>query len=240
MPPSFNVGDSLASSDTGSNRILLPPSNLFIAALLISKITTGGQRLYLACPVFFYQQPLLLASTSRSSLLSSTCSSKFTRPCYSGTALCCMGGGIMDADGYCVGGAMGDGGDHIVVNRMQLGTKELYEFLTKWGEGRQIEEEKKYLAIRTDELHKWWISLYRGVFNILKITTTTHNDIVCISFNSKSAHSNPPIYIYMQKVDSLSFPTVLGSRGRGLSLLNEICVGAKWLRLCFLWSFNVI
>jgi hypothetical protein len=57
-----------------------------------------------------------------------------------------------------------------------------------------------------------------------------HKYIVCISFNSKSAHSNPPIYIYMQKEDSLSFPTVLGSGGRGLSILNEICVGAKWLR----------
>ena len=74
------------------------------------------------------------------------------------------------------------------------------------------------------------VSLYRGVFNILKITTTTHNDIVCISFNSKSAHSNPPIFIYMQKEDSLSFPMVLGSGGHGLSLLKEICVGAKWLR----------
>ncbi len=59
--------------------------------------------------------------------------------------------------------------------------------------------------------------LYQGVFNILKIVTTTHNDIVCISFNSKSAHSNPPIFIYMQKEDSLSFPMVLGPRGCGLS-----------------------
>ncbi len=75
------------------------------------------------------------------------------------------------------------------------------------------------------------VSLYQGVFNILKITTTTHNDIVCISFNSKSAHSNPPIYIYMQKEDSLSFSMVLGSGGLGLSLLNKICIGAKWLRL---------
>jgi hypothetical protein len=57
------------------------------------------------------------------------------------------------------------------------------------------------------------VSLYRGVFNILKITTTTHNDTVCISFNSKSAHSDPPIYIYMQKEDSLSFPMVFGSGG---------------------------
>ncbi len=83
-------------------------------------------------------------------------------------------------------------------------------------------------------------SLYRGVFNILKITTTTHNVIVCIGFDSKSAHSNPPIFIYMQKEDSLSFPMVLESGGPGLSLLNKICVGAKWLRLWFLWSFNVI
>jgi hypothetical protein len=75
------------------------------------------------------------------------------------------------------------------------------------------------------------LSLYGGVFNILKITTSTHNDIVCISFNSKSAYSNPPILIYMQKEDSHSFLTVLGSGGCGLSLLNEICVGTKWLRL---------
>ena len=68
----------------------------------------------------------------------------------------------------------------------------------------------------------------------------THNDIVCISFNSKSDHSDPPIFIYMQEEDSLSFPTVLGSGGRGLSLLNKICIGAKWLRSWFLWSFNVI
>jgi hypothetical protein len=84
------------------------------------------------------------------------------------------------------------------------------------------------------------VSLYRGVFNILKITTTTHNVIVCISFNSKSAHCNSPIYIYMQKEDSLSFPMVLGSGGPGLSLLNKKCIGAKWLRLWFIWSFNVI
>jgi hypothetical protein len=84
------------------------------------------------------------------------------------------------------------------------------------------------------------ISLYWGVFNILNIMTTTHNDIVCISFNSKSAHSNPPIHIYMQKEDSLSYPTVLRSGGCGLSLLNKICIGAKWLRSWFLWSFDVI
>jgi hypothetical protein len=38
---------------------------------------------------------------------------------------------------------------------------------------------------------------------ILKITTTTQNDIVCISFNSKSAHSNPPnIYVYAERGQS--------------------------------------
>ncbi len=89
-------------------------------------------------------------------------------------------------------------------------------------------------------IRKLAISLYWGVFNILKITATTHNDIVCIRFNSKSAQSNPPIYKYMQKEDSPSFPTVLGSGGCGLSLLNKICVGAKWLRSWFLWSFNLI
>ena len=41
--------------------------------------------------------------------------------------------------------------------------------------------------------------LFIGEFSILKITTTTHNDIVCISFNSKSAHSNPPIFLHKQK-----------------------------------------
>jgi hypothetical protein len=46
------------------------------------------------------------------------------------------------------------------------------------------------------------LSLYRGVFNLLKITTTTKNDIVCISFDSKSAHSNPPIYIYAERGQS--------------------------------------
>ena len=71
------------------------------------------------------------------------------------------------------------------------------------------------------------ISLYRGVFNLLKITTTTHNNIVCISFNSKSAHSNPPIFLYMQKEDSLSFPMVLGSGSCRESLLYKICVSAK-------------
>ncbi len=85
-----------------------------------------------------------------------------------------------------------------------------------------------------------WLSLYQGVFNILKITTTTHTDIVCISFYSKSAHNNLTIFIYMQKEDSLSFPTVLGSGGHGLSLPTKICVGAKWLRSWFLWSFYVI
>jgi hypothetical protein len=88
-----------------------------------------------------------------------------------------------------------------------------------------------FLVMKTLSATPRPLSLYRGVFNILKITTTTHNDIVCVSFNSKSAHSNPPIYIYMQKEDSFSFPTVLGSGGCGLSLLNEMCVGTKWLRL---------
>jgi hypothetical protein len=46
------------------------------------------------------------------------------------------------------------------------------------------------------------VSLYWGVFNILKITTTTHNGIVCISFYSKSANSNPPIYIYAKRGQS--------------------------------------
>ena len=46
------------------------------------------------------------------------------------------------------------------------------------------------------------VSLYRGVFNILKITTTTHNDIVCISFNSKSAHSDPNISLYAERGQS--------------------------------------
>ncbi len=60
-------------------------------------------------------------------------------------------------------------------------------------------------------------------------------------FYFKICSKHPPnIYIYMQKEDSLSFPTVLGSGGCRLSLLNKICVGAKWLRLWFLWSFNVI
>ncbi len=71
------------------------------------------------------------------------------------------------------------------------------------------------------------VSLYWGVFNILKIMTTTHNDIVCISYNSKSAHSNPSIYINMQNEDSLSFPMVLGSGGCRPSLVNKICVGAN-------------
>ena len=69
--------------------------------------------------------------------------------------------------------------------------------------------------------------LFIREFSILKITTTTHNDIVCISFNSKSARSNPPIFLYMQKEDSLSFTTVFGSGGHGQSLLTKICVSAK-------------
>jgi hypothetical protein len=96
------------------------------------------------------------------------------------------------------------------------------------------------VCICTDSYKYILVSLYWGVFNVLKITTTTHNDIVCISFNSKSAHRDPPIFIHMQKESSLSFPTVLGSGGCRLSLLNEICVGTKWLRSWFLWSYNVI
>jgi hypothetical protein len=37
----------------------------------------------------------------------------------------------------------------------------------------------------------------------------------------------------MEKAETLSFPTVIGSGGRGQSLINEILVGAKSLRLCF-------
>jgi hypothetical protein len=102
------------------------------------------------------------------------------------------------------------------------------------------ESKRKYVCRVHHQLSQYLFIGEFGVFNILKITTTTHNDIVCISFNSKSAHSAPPIYINMQKEDSLSFLMVVGSGGRGLSLLNKICIGAKWLRLWFLWSFNVI
>ncbi len=59
----------------------------------------------------------------------------------------------------------------------------------------------------------------------------------CISFNSKSAHGNRPIFMYMQKEDSLSFPTLLGSGGCGLSLLNEICANAKCLKW---WFYGVL
>ncbi len=105
----------------------------------------------------------------------------------------------------------------------------------------QIRIQNDHFFIRTSvKISLGLVSLYWGVFNILRITTTTHNDIVCISFNSKSAHINPQILIYMQKEDSLSFLTVLVLGGRGLSLLNELCVGAKWSRSCFLWSFKVI
>jgi hypothetical protein len=38
----------------------------------------------------------------------------------------------------------------------------------------------------------------------------------------------------MEKADNLSFPTVLGSGGRGQSLHNEVLVGAKGLRLYLL------
>jgi hypothetical protein len=37
----------------------------------------------------------------------------------------------------------------------------------------------------------------------------------------------------MEKAEALSFPTVIGSGGRGQSLHGEILVGAKGLRLCF-------
>ena len=37
----------------------------------------------------------------------------------------------------------------------------------------------------------------------------------------------------MEKAETLSFPTVIGSGGRGQSLHGEILVGAKSLRLCF-------
>jgi hypothetical protein len=60
------------------------------------------------------------------------------------------------------------------------------------------------------------ISLYWGVFTIVKITTTTHNDIVCISFNLKSARSNPPIFLCMQK------------RGQSCQLSNSIRVWEAW------------
>ena len=35
----------------------------------------------------------------------------------------------------------------------------------------------------------------------------------------------------MEKAEILSFPTVIGSEGRGRSLHNEILVGAKGFRL---------
>jgi hypothetical protein len=57
-----------------TNYVSTGNTRLFIAVLLISKIAAGGQRLYPARPVIFDQQPLLLASMSRSSPLSSTCS----------------------------------------------------------------------------------------------------------------------------------------------------------------------
>ncbi len=43
----------------------------------------------------------------------------------------------------------------------------------------------------------------------------------------------------MEKADSLSFPTVYGSGGRGQSLYGEILVGAKDLRLFFFFGFKV-
>ncbi len=53
----------------------------------------------------------------------------------------------------------------------------------------------------------------------MKITTTTHNDIICMSFNEKDAHSDPPIYVYMQKEDILSFP-----RYRGLGVCDSVII----------------
>jgi hypothetical protein len=51
----------------------------------------------------------------------------------------------------------------------------------------------------------------------------------------------------MEKAESLSFPTVPGSGGRGLSLHNEILVGAKrfncnylTFRLSFVIGFSIL
>jgi hypothetical protein len=38
----------------------------------------------------------------------------------------------------------------------------------------------------------------------------------------------------MEKAEIFSFLMVYGSGGCGQSVLNEVCIGAKWLRLCFL------
>ncbi len=74
----------------------------------------------------------------------------------------------------------------------------------------------KFFGVSVDRrLERIRISLSES-FQYIEVTTTTHNDIVCISFNSKSAHSNPSIFTYIQKEDSLSIPTVLGSGGHGL------------------------
>jgi hypothetical protein len=75
----------------------------------------------------------------------------------------------------------------------------------------------KHLSMRYTD-----ISLYRGIFTIVKITITTHNAIVCISFDSKSAHSSPPIFLHVQKEDSLSFQTVLDAWGPRQHLLNSL------------------
>jgi hypothetical protein len=37
----------------------------------------------------------------------------------------------------------------------------------------------------------------------------------------------------MEKAETLSFPMVIGSGGRGQSLHGEVLVGAKGLTLCF-------
>jgi hypothetical protein len=45
------------------------------------------------------------------------------------------------------------------MNKMQLGAKEKYGFLTKWRENRPIEKEKNGAA-RTDKFHKWQMELF--------------------------------------------------------------------------------
>ncbi len=42
----------------------------------------------------------------------------------------------------------------------------------------------------------------------------------------------------MEKAESLSFPTVIGSGGRGQSLHGEILVGAKRVEVVILWVPN--
>jgi hypothetical protein len=47
-----------------------------------------------------------------------------------------------------------------------------------------------------------YLSLYQGVFNILKITTTTHNDIVSIVLIQNLLIATPNIYIYAERGQS--------------------------------------